>query len=159
MELRSLLLWYRFTHLRKLKLRMPDGCESGRIIELFTPLYTVESGLGFKDALDYTVRRMMERDIEEERSSTEAEIMRAIEHLIQTPIEGTFSGRTMVYIHEIVAALGWERNKSSSTIIGTKLKVMGIPAKHTNLGNGIEFTDPEVMSVIENLCKRYLNEW
>lgn len=157
MELRSMLLWYRFTHLHKLKLRMPHECESGRLIELFTPLYTVEDGLNCKESLDYMINKMLNRDKEEEKNTLEAEIMIAIDTLIDTPLEGTFTGRAMILVSEIIYEMAWEPTRKSSTIIGKKLKVMGIPSKHTKHGNGIDIGNPNVLATVEQLIKRYVS--
>jgi len=156
MELRSMLLWYRFTHLHKLKMRMPHECESGRLIELFTPLYTVEHGLDCIESLDFTLEKMLTRDSEEEKNTLEAEIMTAISTLLETPTEGTFTDRHMILIHEIIYELAWEQNRKSSTIIGKKLKVMGIPTRHTKHGNGIDIGDPSVLATVNQLIKRYV---
>ncbi len=156
MELRSMLLWYRFTHLHKLRFRMPHECESGRLIELFTPLYTVEHGLDSMEALDFTIAKMLERDKEDEKNTFEAEIMAAIDILIQTPTEGTFTERSMIMVDEIIYELAWERTRKSSTIIGKRLKVMGIPSKHTRHGNGIDIGNPAVLDSVKKLIKRYI---
>jgi hypothetical protein len=158
MELRSMLLWYRFSHLRKLKLQMPYECESGRLIELFAPLYTVECGLDCKEALDFTLDRMLSRDNESEKESLEAEIMTAIDNIMDTPTTGTFTERSMIYIHEIIYELAWENSRKSSTVIGKKLKVMGIPSKHTKHGNGVDIGNPSVRATVDQLIKRYVPE-
>jgi len=137
-------------------MRMPHECESGRLIELFTPLYTVEHGLDCKESLDFTLEKMLTRDAEEEKNTLEAEIMTAISTLLETPTEGTFTDRHMILIHEIIYELAWEQNRKSSTIIGKKLKVMGIPTKHTKHGNGIDIGDPSVLATVNQLIKRYV---
>ena len=155
MELRSMLLWYRFTHLHKLKLLMPHDCESGRLIELFTPLYTVEHGLDCKESLDFMIDKMLNRDKEDEKNSIEAEIMNAIAAVMDKPAKGTLGDRTLVFVDELVTELGWERGRKNSTILGKKLKVMGIPSKHTNNGNGIDIENPTVLANVKKLMIRY----
>jgi hypothetical protein len=157
MELRSMLLWYRFSHLHKLRLRMPHKCESGRLIELFTPLYTVEAGLDCTETIDSTLEKMLERDKEDEKDTVEAEIMVAIDNIIQTPETGTFTARSIIMIDEIVFELDWDRTRKSSTIIGKRLKVMGIPSKHTRHGNGIDIGNPSVLDSVNKLIKRYVS--
>lgn len=157
MELRSMLLWYRFTHLHKLRLRMPDDCESGRLIELFTPLYTVEAGLNCKESLDFMIDKMLNRDKEEEKNTLEAEIMIAVDTLIDAPTEGTFTDRGIIFVHEIVYEMAWENTRKNSTIIGKKLKVMGIPSKHTKHGNGIDIGNQAVLSAVKQLIRRYVS--
>jgi len=157
MELRSMLLWYRFTHLRKLKLQIPHACESGRLIELFTPLYTVENKLDCKESLDFTIEKMLNRDTEDEKNTLEAEIMTAIEAIMQTPMTGTFTERSMIMVEDIIYELAWDRTRKSSTIIGKKLKVMGISSKHTRHGNGIDISQPAVVDAVNKLIKRYVS--
>jgi hypothetical protein len=156
-ELRSMLLWYRFTHLHKLQLRMPYECESGRLIELFTSLYTVEHGLGCKDALDFTIDKMLTRDKEDERDSLEAEIMAAVDTILDTPVTGTFAERSIILVEEIIYELAWERTRKSSTLVGKRLKVMGIPSKHTKHGNGIDIGNPAVLATVKKLIERYVS--
>jgi hypothetical protein len=155
-ELRSMLLWYRFTHLHKLPLRTPHECESGRLIELFTPLYTVEDGLGYKEDIDQVMDKMLLRDKEDERNTLEAEIMTAIDTIIQTPVTGTFTARSMILVEEIIFELAWDRTRKSSTLVGKRLKVLGIPTKHTRHGNGIDIGNPATLSAVKQLIKRYV---
>lgn len=154
-DLRSMLLWYRFTHLHKLRLRTPTDCESGRLIELFTPLYTVEHGLDCTEHLDFTIEKMLNRDTEEEKNTLESEIMTAVATILQSPDDDKFTTRSMIMVEDIIYELAWDRNRKSSTIIGKKLKVMGIPSKHTRQGNGIDITNPTVLTTVNQLIRRY----
>ena len=155
-ELRSMLLWYRFTHLHKLRLRMPHECESGRLIELFAPLYTVEDELQCTESLDFMIDKMLTRDKEVEKNSLEAEIVTAIDNIMQLPATGTFTERSMVMIDEIIYELAWDRNRKSSTALGRRLKILGIPSKHTKHGNGIDINNPAVRDIVAKLIERYV---
>lgn len=153
-ELRSMLLYYRFSHLNRTKCIMPD-CDSGRLVELFTPLYTVAAGLDCDAALDLTVDRMSHRDEEEEIQSTEGRIMQAIFDLKTEEDPTAFGGRTMVFVSDIVESLGWRQEQGNKITIGKKLKLLNIKTKHASIGNGIDLLDPETDDLLEHLYDRY----
>jgi hypothetical protein len=101
-------------HLTKLKLVSPD-IESGRVIELFTPICTVAQGLHCGDSIDEMISRVVERDQAEEAQSFEAQIVTAISDIEQTEDPGSFGKRVMVFVGELVDELGMERGRRSST--------------------------------------------
>lgn len=153
-KLRSMLLHYRYTHLTKLKLVSPD-IESGRVIELFTPICTVAQGLHCGDSIDEMISRVVERDQAEEAQSFEAQIVTAISDIEQTEDPGSFGKRVMVFVGELVDELGMERGRRSSTKVGQHLKVMQLTTKHTSIGNAIDLQDKHTIDTLAYLKNRY----
>jgi hypothetical protein len=154
LKLRSMLLHYRFTHLSKMKLVLPD-LKSGRVIELFTPICTVAQSIGCGESINEMISRVVERDQAEEEQSLEAQIIQAITDVERTEDPGSFGKRAMIFIKEIVDELGMERNQRSSVIVGRHLKVMQIITKHTSLGNGIDLQDNHTVDTLTYLQDRY----
>lgn len=153
-KLRSMLLYYRFSHLGKLKLISPD-IESGRVIELFTPICTVGQTLSCGESIDELISRVVERDQAEEAQSFEAQIIQAISDIGVTEDPGSFGTRAMIFIGELVDALGMDRTQRSSVIVGKHLKVMQIITKHTSIGNGIDLNDKHTIDTLIYLKNRY----
>ena len=152
--LRSMLLYYRYTHLTKLNLLSPD-IESGRVIELFTPICTVAAGLYVDDSVSEMISRVVDRDQAEEEQSLEAQIIHAIAEVEQTEDPGSFGARAMVFVADIVERLGMERNQKSAVSIGKHLKVMHFTTKHTSVGNGLDLQDKHTKETLAYLKGRY----
>lgn len=153
-KLRSMLLYYRFSHLTKTQYVMPES-DSGRLIELFIPLFSVANGLDCAESLEYTISKMANRDDEEEMQSIEGQIVQAIFDIQAGDDTGTFGEKTMVFYQDIIDHIGWERKPGSNIALGNKLKLLGIPKKHTSIGNGVNLIDPETISALNYLQDRY----
>lgn len=154
LKIRSMLLYYRYSHLGKTKLVMPN-IESGRLIELFTPICTVSQGLECNESIELIINKIIERDQAEEEQSTEAQIIQAISDIEGTQDPGGFGERTMIFTPEIAEVLGWDMVQKSYIVIGRSLKVMNIKTKHTKTGNGIYLVDTDTIKTIDHLKERY----
>ncbi len=173
--LRSKLLYWRFTTLTKLPLVLPES-KSGRIIEMFIPLFTVaqvfKNKNGVKTIISYDgIEKILKDKIkeleglrkDEEVESVEAQILQAIDKLEERCKEGYTDEKDTIKIGEIADYLkqerGWEEEPGKekiNTIIGRRLKVMGLHTKHTMYGNILDLTDEETMFCLKQLKERFL---
>ena len=162
--LRSELLYFRFVTLGKLVPIQPVST-SGRLMEMFTPLYTVAQifkGLGgmktvisygeITKILDAKLRELEVRRSDEEQESTEAIIINAVDFLIG---EASHSDEPeKIWIKDIVNYLGWT-NDNATADIGKKLKAMGIKTRRVSKGTIIEHQKPEIKERLNEMTKRY----
>lgn len=173
--LRSKLLYWRFTTLTKLPLILPES-KSGRIIEMFIPLFTVaqvfKNKNGVKTIISYDgIEKILKDKIkeleglrkDEEVESVEAQILQVIDKLEERCKEGYTDEKDMIKIGEIADYLkqerGWEEEPGKekiNTTIGRRLKVMGLHTKHTMYGNVLDLTDDETMVCLKQLKERFL---
>ena len=153
-KIRSMLVHWRFQTLHKLSIVDPD-IEDGRLIELFSPLYTVEQGFGC-DSLHAMLEETQNTNVEDERQSIESEIAMIVVDLADEVygLNG-FGERTTIAPTEIVERLGWESKKSSVISVGRYLKVLGIPTRRTHYGRVIDLGDPVIQTGIDQLRERY----
>lgn len=172
--LRSKLLYWRFSTLSKLPIIMPES-KSGRLIEMFIPLFTVaqifENKAGVKVLITHDeLKKILQTKItelerirkDEEIDSSEAQIIQAIEILMERCKEGYTDERTVLSIKEIGEYLkdekGWVEEIGKEKIpqtVGRKIKVMGLKTKHMKYGNVLDLTDNETISVLEHLKGRF----
>ncbi len=173
--LRSKLLFWRFTTLNKLPLVMPES-KSGRIIEMFIPLFTVAqifknlSGVKtvithgeLEKILNDKIKELEYLRKEEETDSIEAQILQAIDKLEERCKEGYTDEKQKIRVKEIADHLknecGWEEEQGKekpTTTIGRRLKVMGIHTKHTKSGNVLDLTDNPTIECLKELKERFL---
>lgn len=153
-KIRSLLYHWRFRTLGKLRIVDPP-IDDGRLVELFSPLYTVGTGLDC-NSLDQILEETQERNKNDERQSIESEIaMIVLELADETAGSDGFGERTSIAPSEIVERLGWDPKKGSTVSVGKYLKVLGIPTRHTRHGNMLDLGDPEIQTGIKYLRERY----
>jgi hypothetical protein len=175
--LRSKLLYWRFSMLGKLPIVMPES-RSGRLIEMFIPLFTVaqifKDKSGVKTIISHNdLKKILQNKItelenlrqEEEKDSTEAQIIQAIQLLEERCKEGYTDERTNISIKEIAEYLkdekGWieEIGKDkTTTIIGRKLKIMGLRTKHTMHGNVLDLNDETTSATLNELKNRFVQK-
>lgn len=173
--IRAKLLFWRFETLGKLPIILPES-KTGRLIEMFIPLYTVaqclknidgvEKPISYEDLielLDTKIKEMESQRKEEEQESSEAQIMEAITFLIKAAPNNHFGERESIKLKEVADYLidekQWEEipgKEKVTTTVGRRLKVMGIETRHTNRGKAIEFLKEDVRIRLDELTKRYL---
>jgi len=166
--IRSKLLHFRYSTLKKLKIIIPKS-NSGRLTELFIPLYTTAQVLQKSDSaksiityddlvvlLDRTLRGMESDRKQEERGTPEAQVVKIIVDLM-------VPGITSIMPKTIAQETKWadEENQKEfrKTVqrIGYILKELGIKTKREDKGNIIDFTDDETIFKINELKTRYIN--
>jgi hypothetical protein len=153
-KIRSMLLHWRFRNLHKLTVIDPD-VQDGRLVELFSPLYTVAQGLDC-DSLPAMLEETQDRNVEDERQSIEAEIATIVLDLAdETYGSEGFGERTTIAPSEIVERLGWDPGHGASISAGKYLKVLGIPTRRTHHGRILDLGDPAIQTEIEHLRDRY----
>lgn len=172
--LRSKLLYWRFSTLGKLPTIMPES-RSGRLIEMFIPLFTVaqifKDKVGAKVVVTYTeLTQILKNKIteleklrkEEDKDSVEAQIIEAIQILEERCKEGYTDEKTNISLKDLASYLkdekGWveEIGKEKITqLLGRKIKVMGIKPKHTKHGNIIDLMDTETNATLQQLQTRF----
>ncbi len=172
--LRSKLLFWRFSTLGKLPMVMPES-KSGRLIEMFIPLFTVaqifKNKTGLQTVISYeNLEKILKSKItelenlrrEEEKDSVEAQIIQAIEVLEERCKEGFTDEKAVISIKELSAYLkdekGWteELGKEKLTqLVGRKLKVMGLKTIHTKYGNVLNMLDTDTIMVLHQLEVRF----
>ena len=146
---------------------MPES-KVGRLIEMFIPLFTVaqifknrsgvQSQVSYDEIMSILNAKIaeMENDRkEEEKGSEEAIILSAIYDLC---------GNEEITIKDIALRLKWINEyteaKDASKVyakIGKKLKILGIKTHHTNHGNVVQHLEPAMVSVLDDLYRRFLN--
>lgn len=172
--LRSKLLYWRYSTLHRLPLVVPDS-HSGRIIEMFIPLFTVAQVLRDKEGIKTPVKYVdliallnkKIRELEsyrkvEESTSEEARVIEAIRGVIEDK-ENNNRNSDFIYSKELALKLQWideytdkkESGKAYVKLSGV-LKAMGIETSHREHGNGIAFLKEDVRDRIEGMVKRYL---
>lgn len=176
MIIRAKLLFWRFETLTKLPLVMPES-NKGRLIEMFIPLFTVAQILKEKTGrkliithqelikiLQNKISAMESIRKEEEHTSSDAQIISAINNLSGKPSPGISGTRDNMTIREIAEELKWidqytEQTAASKVLakIGKKLKVMGLKSKHTMHGNIFEHLNEENELKLKELYKRFLD--
>lgn len=155
-KIRSFLYHWRFRTLHTLRIMDPP-LNDGRLVELFSPLYTVAKGLKLDcDGLYSIIDETHDQNKEDERQSVESEIVAIVLDLADetTGYEG-FGERTSIVPSEIVERLGWKLKRGSFIAVGKYLKLLGIPTRHTRHGNIVDLGDPNIQTGIEYLRKRY----
>lgn len=164
--IRSKLLYFRFSTLKKLKIVIPKS-NSGRLTELFIPLYTtaqtIQSANGTNpiitygkliDLLDRTLHSMESDRKQEELTSPEAQIMNIIFRLMVPGVDS-------IMPKTIAQDLKWgdendkKEMKKQSQRVGYILKSLGIKTKPTGEGNIIDFNNDETVLRINELKQRY----
>ncbi len=168
--IRSELLYFRFRNVGKLNIIQPSS-NSGRIIEIMTPLYTVAQifkGLdGIKTIVSYEeITRILNdkiKDLEnlrsdEEHSSIEAMVIEEINDLRHATHD-----EMDIKLKSISFGLGWideysdiQKIKEANAKIGRILKVMGIATHRKKDGVVIEILKPEIKDRIDKAVSRYL---
>lgn len=176
--LRSKLLYWRFSTLTKLPLILPES-RSGRIIEMFIPIFTVaqvfKHKVGIKTVITYEELEKILKDKikeleglrkEEEIESVEAQILQAVSRLEERCKEGYTDERGMIKIAEVADYLkhecGWDEETGKekiNTTVGRRLKVMGLHTKHTMHGNVLDLIDEETIVCLKQLKERFLIEY
>lgn len=169
--IRSELLYFKFRYVGKLNIIQPKS-NSGRIIEIMTPLFTVAQifkGLeGIKTIISYEnlqnilinkIKELENIRLDEEQGSTEAMIIEEIHELRSTI--GKYDSD--IKIKKISMGLGWideysdpQKIKEASGKIGKVLKVMGIPTHRTKNGFVIEHNKLDIKDRIDKAVERYL---
>ena len=158
LRLRSMLLWFRFTNLHKHKIIYPQS-DDGRIRELYSPLFTISRLLDneAKENLQKMLEESMQTRKADDRQSTEAEIVAAINELAEQT-SGTLTGeRVFIYVSELLDMLGWDRDRSTSTRLGRSLKAMGLQTRHTKSGKVLDLYDGDNEAQLEYLQERYVS--
>ena len=158
LRLRSMLLWFRFTNLHKHKIFYPES-EDGRIRELYAPLFTLLRLLDSeaKENLQKMLEETMRTKKADDKQSTEAEIIEAINDL-SAQDSGTLTGeRTLIFVRELIDMLGWDHDQSSSIRMGKTLKAMGLRSRHTKSGNVIDIYDGDNEAQLKYLTGRYID--
>ena len=163
MQLRSKLLYWKFTSLKKLPVIIPES-RSGRIIEMMIPLFTVSqvlSGELFNDVdkiLKNKIKELERARKQEELDSPEAQIIEAIEKLEKGARESYSDEVERIRVKEIADYLtiecGWQEEQGKekiNTSVGRKLKVMGLETIHTKSGNMIDLKNPQTQECLEKL--------
>lgn len=164
--IRSKLLYFRFSTLKKLKIIIPKS-NSGRLTELFIPLYTtaqsIQSTNGTNpiitydkliDLLDRTLRSMESDRKQEELSSQEAQVVKVINDLKDLKCDSITS-------KTIAQELKWvdeNDNKAFRGVIqkiGYILRPLGIKTTHTDKGNIIDLNDEITVNKLLELKQRY----
>jgi hypothetical protein len=173
--IRAKLLYWRFETLGKLPIVFPES-RNGRLIEMFIPLFTVAQVLKDKegvakpitydDLIALLTRWMvaMERvRKEEERSSSDAQIIEAINTIACKPLLEGLGDREYIKLGEIAMELHWLTDASDEkearkimASIGRSLKVMGIPTEHKRYGKVVEHLKPEIADRLAELTERFL---
>jgi len=93
----------------------------------------------------------------DDRQSTEAEIVAAINELAEQT-SGTLTGeRVFIYVSELLDMLGWDRDRSTSIRLGKHLKAMGLQTRHTKSGDVIDLFDGDNEAQLEYLQERYIS--
>jgi len=156
-RLRSMLLWFRFANLGKLRISYPQS-DDGRIRELYAPLFTVAKLLT-RDVRE-NLLKMLDETIVTKRSddqqSIEAEIIQAINELSEND-PGTLTGeRVFVYLSELIDMMGWKRDHGSKIHLGRTLKAMGLQSRHTRQGKVVDLYDADNENQLKYLMERYL---
>jgi len=156
-KIRSALLWYRFKTLHQHKIFFPDS-EDGRTRELMAPLFTVSKDLDrfVTDDLHIMMEESIKNKQHEEKQSIEAELISIISDLSDLDNSTLTGERTLIYVKELVDALGWDPNRGSSTRLGKTLKAMGLQSRHTKIGNVIDLYDADNEPQLKYLMERYL---
>lgn len=174
--LRRKLLFWRFSTLGKLPLVFPES-NSGRLIEMFIPLYTVaqqfknKSGIilpityeKIQKILDDKLGDMENVRQEEELESTEAKIIQVIFDLMDKAKKSEYDEVGKIKVIDIARELKWideyTESKAATKVfcdLGRKLKVMGVRTKHTMHGSIIQYSETDVETTLKELEKRYLN--
>ncbi|MDP1614839.1 MAG: hypothetical protein Q8L68_03500, partial [Methylococcales bacterium] len=175
MIIRAKLLFWRFETLTKLPLIIPES-NKGRLIEMFIPLFTVAQVLKNKTGRKLTISyqdltKILQNKItametirkEEEHTSSDAQIISAINNLSGKLSPGISGIRETMTIREIGEELKWIDQYTEQGIvnkeltkIGKKMKVMGLKSKHTMHGNIFEYLNEENHLKLFELYKRYL---
>jgi hypothetical protein len=168
--LRSKLLFWRFETLGKLKLAMPESL-SGRLIEMFIPLFTVAQILkgtesikkeisydGLLGVLNKTMKDMESMRQEEEHQSTEAQIINAITDLEAKCKEGYSDELDYIFMKEVTNHLGWEVTPKGLADMGRILKSLGIKTTRKSRGTIIQIWDADVQKRLRDLEERYLKQ-
>ena len=158
LRLRSMLLWFRFTNLHKHKIIYPQS-EDGRIRELYAPLFTI-SRLFDSEAKE-NLQKMLEESMQtkkaDDRQSTEAEIISAINELAEHDSGSLTGERVFIYLSELLDMLGWDRDRSTSTRLGRSLKAMGLQTRHTKSGKVLDLYDGDNEAQLKYLQERYIS--
>jgi DNA-directed RNA polymerase subunit RPC12/RpoP len=156
-QLRSMLLWFRFSNLGKLRIAYPKSSD-GRIRELYAPLFTVAKLMTreVKENLEKMLDETISTKRSDDQDSIEAEIIQAINELSEHD-PGTLTGeRVFVYLSELIDMLGWDKTRSSSIQLGKALKAMSIQTRHTKQGKVIDLYDGDNETQLKYLMERYL---
>ena len=171
--IRSELLYFRFRTVGKLPVIQPKS-NSGRIIEIMTPLFTVAQifkGLnGIKTIISYEKLQAILNDKitdlenirnDEEHGSVEAQVIEEIQKQIKQSAKDAIN----IPIKLITMGLGWvdeysdpKQVKIASAKIGRVLKVMGIISHRTGTGFVIEHQKYEVKERIDKAIIRYIKD-
>lgn len=173
--IRAKLLFWRFETLRKLPIVLPES-KIGRLIEMFIPLFTVaqvlqgaegiKKPISYEDLLELLKNKIKEMEVqrkEEERDSVEAQILQAVLHLRDHPGERLLDGQDVLSIKDIASYLKTEKEweevpgrEKVATTVGRRLKVMGLPTRHTNHGKIIEYLEERTGLRLSELEQRYI---
>jgi len=165
--IRSELLYFKFFNLDELPITQPDS-NSGRIIEIMTPLFTVAQifkGMnGAKTAITFDeittllcdkVKEMETSRADEEHESNEAMIIEKIK---------VRRSEKNISLEQISRDLGWynetdsANNKQASARIGRTLKAMGIKTHRTGKGVLVKMYEDGNDERIDAMIKRYLDK-
>ncbi len=163
--IRSKLLYFRFSTLGKLK-RVQPKSTSGRLIEMFTSLYTTaqifKEGEGIKSVIDHDglikildekMRELESRRNLEEEESSEALVLNAITEVLAKDV--LYSNYPdLIFLKDIANFLGWTKDHSTGDI-GRILKGMGIKTKRRMNGTVIEYKKQDVADRIKEMMIRY----
>jgi len=156
-RLRSMLLWFRFSNLGRLRISYPQS-DDGRIRELYAPLFTVAK-LMTREVRENLLKMLDETIVTkkaDDKDSTEAVIIQAINELSEND-PGTLTGeRVYIYLSELIDTMGWKSDRSSSIQLGKSLKAMGLQSRHTRQGKVIDLYDGDNEKQLKYLMERYL---
>jgi hypothetical protein len=168
-RIRSKLINFRFSNLKKLKTVIPES-KSGRLTELFIPLFTTAQTMiktnGIASIIEYDTLcdllnkklKSMETDRKhEEEGSPEAQVVRSIRDNVELHIE-SITAKTIA--QDVKWAEESEKKDFQRTIqrIGYILKELGLKTEHSGKGNRIDLNNDENLLRIDELKKRYLND-
>lgn len=166
--LRSKLLYWRYEHLGRIKLVMPDT-KSGRLIEMYTPLLTIakivedESPKEKQGKITETLKAELnkaEHGLErEDRATFEGEVVQAICE-VRDKKGLSEDGAHGIFIKDILEEMGFgdldgKERRSKTTRIGNALKIFGITTDRYTHGKAIPL-EKENLDKIMELERRYL---
>lgn len=166
--IRSKLIHFRFSYLKKLKTIIPES-NSGRLTELFIPLFTTAQTMiridGIKTIIDYEglsrilykKLRSMETDRkQEEQTSPEAQIVQSVCNNLELGID-SISAKTIAIDVKWTDESDTKEFRKVTQRIGYILKELGIKTTKGESGNIIDLNNEEVVIRINELKQRYIN--
>ena len=161
-DLRNRLLFFRFSSLQKIPLVFPEKLKRGRIIELFTPLYSIASLIekSIPKTLQLTILKELDTYIEETYSHNIQEdnisqIEPCIIHTMLERFDSPNNDAMIVSLKDIYESIRYEFPTETKQHIGIILKAMGFDRRRSHIGTFVDLSTLKNKQKLDQYIERY----